>query len=235
MQTIGIIGGLGPEATTDYYKEIINIFNDRNTAGNLSYPEIIIYSVNMSKFIGMMEKTEYVEAADYLSHCINMLGKAGADFAAISANTPHLILNEIQSKSKLPIISIVDAVRDEAVKLKLGRAGLIGTRITMRTSFYQDAFNLKGIEIVVPGSEEIDLINEKLFSELELGIFKAETQSKILGIVQEMIKRDSIDSLILGCTEFPLMFTHDHYLGIPFLNTTRIHVKKIVETCLEIT
>ena len=231
MKTIGIIGGLGPEATTDYYKEIIKKFNESNPKGSLEYPEIIIYSVNMGKLIGHMEYKEYTLATEYLSNCINSLANAGADYAAISANTPHLLFNEIQSRSKIPLISIVDSTRIEAKRLNLKNVGLIGTKFTMQTSFYKDSFIQEAIKIVVPDSADIELINEKLFSEIELGIFKAETRKLILNIVQKMIDHDKIDSLVLGCTEFPLMFTKEQYLGIPFLNTTRIHVNKIVEAC----
>ena len=232
MKRIGIIGGLGPEATTEYYKQIIGLFNEANPGGSLNYPEIIIYSVNMSRLIGYMNTEQYAEAIDYMSSCIGKLEKAGAEFAAISANTPHQLFYEIQEKSNIPLISIVDSARAEAERLSLKRTGLIGTRFTMRASFYADAFAKSGIEIIVPSSDEIKIIDEKLFTEMELGIFKDETRKIILNIVQRMISDDKIDSLVLGCTEFPIMFSEEKYLGIPFLNTTRLHVKEIVKRCL---
>jgi aspartate racemase len=232
MKKIGILGGLGPEATTDYYKEIIKSFNEMNSNASLNYPEIIIYSVNMGKFIGHIQNAEFAMAVEYISNCINMLANAGADFAAISANTPHMLFTEIQSKSNIPIISIVEATKNEAQKLKLKKAGLIGTKFTMNTSFFKDVFQPSGIEIIVPPTSDIETINEKLFTELELGIYKAETQTLLLDIVQKMINSDKIDSLILGCTEFPIMFKNSQYLGIPFLNTTRIHVARIVDACI---
>lgn len=232
MKKIGIIGGLGPESTIDYYKEIISCFNTDTSAENIEYPEIIIYSVQMSKFIGYLQKGEYEQVIEYLSQSINKLKDAGADFAAISSNTPHLLFSEIQQKCKLPLISIVESACEEAQRQGLRRVGLFGTKFTMQASFYQNVFQPHGIEIVVPNEKEIALIHEKLFTELELGIIKSETQKVLLNIVQRIIDEEHIDSLILGCTEFPLMFTQDHYLGIPFLNTTRIHVKNIVKECL---
>lgn len=232
MKTIGIIGGLGPEATVDYYKEIIKKFNDANTSGSLEYPEIIIYSVNMAKLIGHMEHREHPQAAAYIAGCINKLAKAGADFAAISANTPHLLFKEIQSQSSIPLISIVEAAKEEAIKMNLRNMGLIGTKFTMNASFYADAFRPLNINIVVPNKDDIEFINEKLFTELELGIFKSETREQFLGKINKMKDSAHIDSIILGCTEFPIMFQEAEYLGIPFLNTTRIHVNKIVAECL---
>ncbi len=233
MKRIGIIGGLGPEATADYYKEIIARFNKINGDGSLNYPEIVIYSVNMSKFIGLMNAQHYTEAAEYIALSLSKLKAAGAEFGAISANTPHLLFNTIQSQSALPLISIVESVKEVAVAKSFKRAGLIGTKFTMKATFYQEIFKKADIEIVTPNSAEIEIINEKLFREIELGIYKSETKEQILSIVNDMIRRDHIDSLILGCTEFPLMFTESHYLGIPFLNTTAIHVDAIVNECIK--
>jgi aspartate racemase len=233
MKTIGIIGGLGPEATIDYYKEIIGRFNEINGNGSLNYPEIIIYSVNMSRLIGYMNARQYPAAISYMSECIAKLQHAGADFAAISANTPHLLFNEIQEKSPLPLISIVESAKDEALSLSLKNPGLIGTKFTMKATFYQEVFQKAGISVVVPDDADIEIINEKIFKELELGIFKDETKNLILEKVEKMLQRYNIDSLILGCTEFPIMFNEPKYLGIPFLNTTRIHVNAIIKECLQ--
>ena len=232
MKRVGIIGGLGPEATTDYYKEIINRFKEINPDSDLNYPEIIIYSVNMATFIGHMQNADYKSATEYLSYCIHQLENAGADFIAISSNTPHLLFNELKKTCNRPIISIVETAKTEAKKLKLKKIGLIGTKFTMQTSFYADVFNQSGIELVVPDSNDIEIINNKLFTEIELGLFKDETKTLILDIVQKMIEHHNIEALILGCTEFPLMFTKDEYLNIPFINTTRVHVAEIVNYCL---
>jgi aspartate racemase len=228
MKTIGIVGGLGPEATIDYYKEMINLVNGRNERGNLTYPEIIIYSVNMARFIGYLDAKDYSAAVSYISGCISRLEYAGADFAAISANTPHMFFNDIQQRVHIPLISIVETCLKKARHLGLKRCGLFGTRFTMNADFYQQVFEPEGIRILVPEKKEIDRINELLFTELELGIFKDSTRMELLDIVQKMKEVHRIDALILGCTEFPIMFTEEHYLGIPFLNTTRIHAEEII-------
>ncbi len=228
MKTIGIVGGLGPEATMDYYKEMISLVNSRSSDGNLTYPEIIIYSVNMARFIGYLDAKDYPAAVSYISGCISKLEYAGADFAAISANTPHLLFNEIQQRVQIPLISIVETCLNRAKQMGLKQCGLFGTRFTMNADFYQQVFEPEGIRIIIPEKKEIDRINELLFTELELGIFKESTRKELLDIVQKMKDMHHIDALILGCTEFPIMFTEEQYLGIPFLNTTRIHVEEII-------
>ncbi len=230
MKKIGIIGGTGPESTVDYYNEIINAF--KNGSGDMNYPEIIIYSINLGKLMGMMRTKQYEEATAYLVEKIGCLEKAGAEFAAISANTPHLFFDRIRELSHLPLISIVEATLTESIKLGLKRPGLIGTGFTMNASFYADIFRTRGIEVVVPGEEDKELIHFKLFSEIELGIFKDETRLQLIRIIEKMVQEQQIDSLILGCTEFPLILTEPEYAGIPMLNTTRIHVDAIVSYCL---
>lgn len=231
MKRIGIIGGLGPEATVDYYKEIINAFKNGN--GDLDYPEIIIYSVNMAHFIGLMREKKYDQATAYISEKIESLKQAGADFAALSANTPHQLFDELRERSGIPLISIVEATCNKAKSKKLKRAGLFGTEFTMNASFFPDVFKKKGIEVIMPGEEDKELINYKLFSEIELGIFKDETRELLIGIIKKMVREQHIDSLILGCTEFPLILTAETYAGIPILNTTKIHVESIAKYCRE--
>lgn len=228
MKTIGLLGGLGPEATVDYYNQIIDSFKLKNN-GKLDYPEIVIYSVNMDHFIGLLDKGEFEKATAYIAASLNKIRSAGAQFAAISANTPHLLFDQIQSKTTLKLISIVDACLHKAVRMKLSRCLLLGTKFVMKNQFYHELFLRNGIEVVSPNESQVTQINRLLFSELELGIIKDETRNLFLQMIAEIKARYGIDAVILGCTELPLMFRETHYLDIPFLNTTKIHVDAIVK------
>ena len=230
MKRIGLIGGLGPESTLDYYKEIINAF--KNEKDDLNYPEMIVYSVNLSEFMRLMKDRADDKIVDDFLDKLKALKKAGADFAAITANTPHLFFDRINEKSGLPLISIVEATCREAMKQGLKRPGLFGTGFTMGATFYQDVLGRQGIEVVLPNQEEKEIINNKLFSEIELGVFKDDTRSLLVDIIARMVREQHIDSLILGCTEFPLILSKKEYAGIPMLNTTKIHVEAIVKYCL---
>jgi len=229
IKRIGLVGGLGPEATLEYYRGIIDVF--KSTDNSLNYPEIIIYSVNMSELIGMMNRKEYGRVVEYLLRVIESLKNAGAEFAAMSANTPHLVFDDLVKKSPLSLVSIVEAACDEVQRLGLKRPGLIGTAFTMSGTFYQDVFNRRGIPLVLPGEQDMKIINEKLFSEIELGIFKDETRDLLIQIIEKMVRSQHIDCMILGCTEFPLILTEAKYAGIHMLNTTKIHVDAIVSYC----
>jgi aspartate racemase len=229
MKRIGLIGGLGPEATIEYYNGLINAFKDGS--GDLNYPEIIVYSVNMSEFMALTKAKRYDELTVRLLEKIDSLKSAGADFAAMTANTPHLVFDQVKEKSSLPLVSIVEATREEASRLGVKRSGLLGTAFTMNASFFPDVFKKYGIEVVIPDKEDKDLINIKLFSEIELGVFKDETRELLKGIIHKMVKQQHIDSIILGCTEFPLILTENSYSEIPVLNTTSIHIRKIANYC----
>lgn len=229
MKNIGLVGGLGPEATVDYYNGIINAFK----TGDLNYPEIIVYSVNMSVFIGLMKERRYDEAAGELVKKIISLERAGAEFAAITANTPHMLFDQVMERSPLPLISIVESTLDECLRKGLKRPGLLGTGFTMRSSFYHDVFRKRGLDVIMPGKDDIDEVDLKIFSEIELGIFKDETRQMLIDVIGKMAVELKIDSMILGCTELPLILKESSYHGIPMLNTTGIHVDAIVKYCRE--
>ncbi|MGE5423958.1 MAG: aspartate/glutamate racemase family protein [Syntrophothermus sp.] len=227
MKKIGLIGGMGPESTLDYYKELINSFKEEGK--HLDYPEIIIYSLNLSEFIDLMKRRQFEKIPPLLLEKLRALKNAGAEFAAISANTPHLFFDELQKNSPLPLISIVEATCETAKKKGLKRPGLLGTGFTMESDFYQEVFRKNDMEVIVPGKEDRLLINHRLFTEIELGIFREETKKELEDIIGRMITENQVDSMILGCTEFPLILTEKTCHGIPLLNTTKIHVDAIVE------
>lgn len=230
MKRIRIVGGLGPESTIDYYKGIIDKF--RQSESEPEYPEILLYSLNMYRFLGLVESRQWDKILELLLSSVNALYQAGAEFAAIASNTPHVMFDAVRSKSPIQMISIVEATGDRAASMGLKRIGLIGTKFTMQSDFYQRAFSPKGLTIIVPKSEEQQEIHHKLMDEIELGIIKDTTRQQLLDIVDRMVRDDEIDSLILGCTELPLILDKAEY-GIPFLNTTSIHVDSIVQYCLE--
>jgi aspartate racemase len=224
MKQIGIIGGLGPESTIDYYKRIIELFR---VDGSLAAPEMIIFSVNLEEVLALISRQEWNSLIYLLVAKIKALHRAGADFAVISANTPHIVFDEVQAKSPIPLLSIVTATLDKTKELGLGKVGLLGTKFTMQTNFFSPQFSARGISVVVPLAADQDYIHDKLMTEIELGIFTEETKKGLLAVIERMIALENIDGVILGCTELPLILDKSE-LGIPFLNTTAIHVDSIV-------
>ncbi len=229
MKQIGIIGGLGPESTIDYYKGIINAFRQREVG--FATPEIIIYSADVSRFLELVEAKEWNNLVDWLVKRVNALYNAGAEFAAIGSNTPHIVFDKVKLRSPIPMLSIVDETCKRASSMKLKKLGLMGTKFTMESDFFQKAFHDVGMSVIVPMKNEQQFIHNKIISEIALGIIKNSTRQELLSIAKRMIDEDSIDGLIIGCTELPLILKKNEY-GIPFLNTTAIHIDSIVDYCI---
>jgi aspartate racemase len=261
MKTVGIIGGVGPESTIEYYRLIIAAYRERQSGTGVppvddharnaraesavppvddharnaratSYPSIIINSVDLDRLLAWMKRNNLAAVTDYLVGELERLARAGASFAALAANTPHIVFDELQRRSPIPLLSIVEATRDEARAHGLKRVGLFGTRFTMQAQFYPEVFSRAGIQIIVPNDEEQSYIHEKYLGELLNDIFSSETREGLLAIVDRLREHGDIDGLILGGTELPLILRDAAHNGVPFLDTTRIHVDRIVTELL---
>lgn len=230
MKTLGIIGGLGPESTVDYYQRIIALFRERT--GDRHYPEFVVVSVDLRKGLDFMDANDLSGMANYLLEGIDKLAQAGSDFGIISANTPHIVFDEVAPQSPIPLISIVEATRAAAKARELKRLALFGTRYTMQASFYPKVFSREGIELLVPEPNDQNWIHDKYFSELVPGKFLADTRAGLLAIVDRIKAKSDIDGVILAGTELPLILCDPHHNGIPFLDTTKIHVEMAVDEML---
>ena len=230
MKTVGIIGSLGPESTVDYYQRIIALYRQRTADGH--YPEFIVVSVDLRKGLDFMDANELSGMADYLLEAIGRLARAGADFAIISANTPHIVFDDVAPNSPIPLISIVEATCAAAKARKLKRLALFGTRYTMQANFYPKVLAREGIDLLMPEREDQDYIHEKYFSELVPGKFLPETRAGLLTIVDRMKAQSDIDGVILAGTELPLILRGETHNGIPLLDTTKIHCEAVVAEML---
>ncbi|HKW18969.1 MAG TPA: amino acid racemase [Terriglobales bacterium] len=229
MRTLGIIGGLGPESTIDYYRSILARY--RQITHNREYPHVLINSLDVDKGIAMLDAGQLDELADYLSMGVEQLVRAGADFACIAANTPHLVFDEVQRRSKIPLVSIVHATAEQTRQLGLKKVGLFGTGFTMRANFYPREFQSVGIDLVVPTETERQYIHEKYIGELLKNKFLPETSTEILRIADRLKLEEGVQAIVLAGTELPLLLRGSD-AKIQFLDTTLIHVEAIVQELL---
>jgi len=231
MKTVGVIGGIGPESTIEYYRQLIAGYRALRPDG--TYPPIIINSVNLKTLVDMFEANDLAKAAEFLVAEIRKLAAAGAEYGLLSANTPHIVFDEVRRGSPIPLVSIVEATCDAAKASGLKRLGLFGTRFTMQGRFYPQVFSPAKIALVIPTLNQQTYIHDKYMNELVKGIFLPETRQGLLAIVDRLKDQEKIDGLILGGTELPLILG-DVKPGemkdqsIPFLDTARIHVQAIV-------
>lgn len=231
MRKLGLIGGVGPESTIAYYRLLIRQFQQELNTKN--YPEILLHSINMTQMLSYVFTNQLDKLVDFLAARVSILEKAGAGFAAIASNTPHIVFDELRDRVNIPMISIVEETCKFMAQKNLKRVGLFGTKSTMTFGFYQRIAGKSGIAIVIPEAGKQDYIHEKYMTELVMNRIIPETKIQLLRIVQELQEKESIEGLILGGTELPLILNQSDVDGIEIFDTTRIHVDSIVKRILE--
>jgi aspartate racemase len=230
MKTLGIVGGIGPESTIEYYRFILDGYRARVTDG--SAPHLIIDSIDVNRGIAMLDANDLDGLTNYVLASVERLTRAGAQIALMAANTPHLVFDDVQKRAAIPMISIVQATCDQARGLELKRLGLLGTGFTMRARLFPDAFAQAGLELVAPNESERAFIHDKYINELLKNKFLPESRSGILGVIERMRDDERIEAVVLAGTELPLLLRGAEPEGLPFLDTTVIHVNAAVNAIL---
>ena len=221
-----MIGGLGPESTIEYYRLIIAAYRARIRDG--SYPPLVMTSLDLRRMMDLITANDLARVTQFLVDELHRLERAGAEIAFISANTPHLVFDDVRVQSPLPLVSIVEATRDAASDLGLTRVGLIGTRFTMDAAFYPEVFARNGISVVVPPADDRAYVHKKYIGELVHGDIRSDTQRELIAIIARLREREGIEGIVLGGTELSLILRDASYAEIPVLDTTRIHAERVV-------
>jgi aspartate racemase len=221
---VGLIGGLGRESTIDYYRRILDGWRAVDPS---SAPGIVIDSIDVQRALQLVA-TDRPALVEYLMASINRLAAAGADFIAITANTPHIAFDDLVARATVPLISIVETCAAEARRLGLQRLVLLGTRFTMEASFYVDVFARQGIEVVRLNEADRTWVHDRYTRELLAGDFRDGTREGFIAIVQRSRTELGIDGVILGGTELPLLLRTPLVAGVPALDTTALHVAAII-------
>jgi aspartate racemase len=222
---VGLVGGLGPESTIDYYRRILELWARRHPS---SSPSIVIDSLDVTHALDLVAR-DRARLTEYLFASLRRLAGAGVDFIAMTANTAHVVFDELASRSSVPLLSIVEVCVQEAKRQRLSRLGLLGTRFTMEAAFYPEVGARNGIEVVAPTEPERSQLHARYVSELLAGDFRDETRDLVLALVERLRRDEGIDGVILGGTELPLLLASTDLSGLPALDTTELHVAAIVE------
>jgi aspartate racemase len=229
MTIIGLVGGLGPESTIDYYRRILDAWSKHRPT---SSPSIVIDSLDSNLALRLAAQ-DRAALTDYLLGSIRRLTGAGVDFVAMTANTPHMVFDELAAASSVPLLSIVEVCADEARRRGLKRLLLLGTRFTMQANFYPVVFARHGIEVVAPDEADRTWIHARYVEELLEGDFRDSTREEFVALITRLRDRVRIDGIILGGTELPLLLRAPAIADLPVLDTTELHVAAIVNRLLE--
>ena len=230
MKTIGIIGGMSWESTSEYYRQINEL--TKSHLGGLHSAQIIIYSVDFDAVESLQSKGDWEELTRMMIDAAYRLKSAGAELLVIATNTMHKMADLVQRQVGLPLVHIADATAEAINQLGLKKVALLGTRYTMEQDFYKQRIKERyNIEVLVPEPDDMDKVHEVIFEELVLGDFYDESRYDILDIVDKLADQGA-EGVILGCTELPLLIQQEH-LQLPIFDTTKLHVNCAIRRALE--
>ena len=229
MKTIGLIGGMSWESTVTYYQMINEGIKD--SLGGLHSAKVLLYSVDFFEIEALMSRGAWDDAAELLGDVAQRLEAAGADMILICTNTLHKVAPQVQSRIRVPLVHIAEAAAEELLSKGITRVGLLGTKYTMTQEFYREKLTERGIDVLIPEGEEIDLVNRVIFDELCLGVVKEDSKAAYLKVIANLQARGA-QGILLGCTELGLIVSQED-VSLSLFDTTVIHAKKAVELALE--
>ena len=230
MKTIGMLGGMSWESTASYYKALNE--GVRDALGGLHSAKICMYSVDFDQIEKLQHQGNWDATAEILSQAACKIEAGGADFLLICTNTMHKVAPEIEAAIAIPLLHIADATAERLKENNVKRVGLLGTRFTMEEDFYKGRLTDKfDIDVLVPGSDDMDIIHNVIYSELCLGRISENSRLKYLDIIDSLYERGA-KAVILGCTEIALL-VQQHHTTVPLYDTTEIHASFAVQQALQ--
>lgn len=229
MKTIGLIGGMSWESSSEYYRIINEEIKQR--LGGLHSAKCVLYSVDFEEIEVCQRNGEWEKAAQILTGAALNLEAAGADFIVICTNTMHKVANEIQAGIKIPLLHIADITAQQVLFKGIKTIGLLGTRYTMEQDFYKSRLEAQGIKVLVPKETDRVIVNTVIYNELCLGQIIDESRGKYKRIIEDLINQGA-DGIILGCTEIGLLVRPEDST-VPLFDTTLLHAIGAVSFALE--
>ena len=224
---VGLVGGIAPESTVDYYRQIIAAYREQDPERH--HPAILITSLDLQLTIQLLNGRRHDELAAILAGEVARLERAGASFGAITSNAAHIVFDEVAGRSTLPLLSIVETTCAAVKRAGIRRPALFATQFVMQAPLYPRVFGPAGLEVLQPSPADQATIHAHYMDELVAGVFKPETRDIVVSIATRMRDQQGADGLILGGTELNLLLRGVEVAGLPLFDTTRLHVAAIVE------
>jgi aspartate racemase len=228
MKTIGLLGGMSWQSTTQYYRLANELVAAR--LGGLHSAQCLLYSVDFAPIERMQKEDRWDDAALALASAAKSLEAGGADLLLICTNTMHKVYDQIAGAISIPVPHVVDVTASAVRAAGLSTVGLLGTAFTMEQSFYRDRLTSSGLDVVIPDDEERALVHRVIFDELCLGVIRDESRAAFVDIISHLVARGA-QGVILGCTELELLLSSDD-ADVPLFPTTRLHIEAAVNQAL---
>lgn len=230
IRKLGLVGGTGPESTISYYRTLTQ--GVQNAVGVGQLPPLVIDSLSVFDVLDLCARDDMDGLLAYLSSSIDRLAAAGAEVATLTALTPHIVFDRLRDASPIPLISAVEATRDEALARNVSAVALLGTEPTMTGDFFAQPLRDAGIDVAIPDAKEIAFIQDRIVRELEQGIVTDATREGFVSIIERLRADRSVDSVVLGCTELPLLLD-DTSSTVPCLDPVEIHSRALIAAIVD--
>ncbi|EJS66960.1 MULTISPECIES: aspartate/glutamate racemase family protein [Bacillus] len=228
MKTIGLIGGMSWESTSEYYRIINEEIKER--LGGLHSAKCMIHSVDFEEIERFQSNGDWNGAGEMLGNAAYSLQRGGADFIIICTNTMHKVVEKIKENIHIPVLHIADATAKEIKRKDIQTVGLLGTKYTMEQDFYKLRIEENRIKVMVPSEKDREKINEVIYTELCLGKITSQSREYYKIVIEELVQ-EGAQGIILGCTEIGLLIKQED-VSVPIFDTTHIHAVEAVNFAL---
>ncbi|PHB85057.1 aspartate racemase [Bacillus wiedmannii] len=229
MKTIGLIGGMSWESTSEYYRIINEEIKER--LGGLHSAKCMINSVDFEEIERFQSNGDWNGAGKILGNAAYSLQMGGADFIIICTNTMHKVVEKIKENIHIPVLHIADATAKEIKRKDIQKVGLLGTKYTMEQNFYKLRIEENRIKVMVPSEKDREKINEVIYTELCLGKITSQSREYYKRVIEELVQ-EGAQGIILGCTEIGLLIKQED-VSVPIFDTTHIHAVEAVNFALQ--
>lgn len=230
LKTIGMLGGMSWTSSVEYYRVINRTVQERMGGSNSA--KIIMHSVNFAEMYDILEKGGWDTVGDEVVEIARRVQGAGADFFILAVNTVHIVADRVEAALDIPLLHIADTTAEAIKAAGMKKIGLLGTKYTMLEDFYRVRLKEKhGIDVVIPGEEDVERINTIIFEELVREKFLDESRDASLAIIDKLIA-DGAEGIVLGCTELPLLISADQ-VPVSSFDTMTIHAVAAAKKSME--
>ena len=228
MRTIGLLGGMSWESSALYYR----LLNEsvREELGGLHSARCVLLSVDFDGIARLQEAGDWDRAGELLAADARSLQAAGAEIVLLCTNTMHTVADTVTAGLDVPLLHIGDSTAGAITAAGLTRIGLLGTRYTMEQPFLADRLTAAGLDVVVPGPDDRELVHRVIYEELVLGVVREESRQAYREVVDRLVARGA-QGVVLGCTEIELLIG-PHDVDVPTFPTTALHVAAAVRAAL---
>lgn len=228
MLTIGLIGGMSWQSTTQYYRLANQLVNQR--LGGFHSAQCLLYSVDFATIEALQIEGRWSDAGDVLVTAAKNLEAGGADMILICANTMHKVFDQVAAAVSLPILHVADVTAAAVKRNGISTIGLMATKYTMEQTFYRDRLASHGLDVLIPDDDDRAVIHRVIYNELVHGVLNEDSRAEFVAIIDRLTERGA-QGVILGCTEIELLIGQEDTAVLVF-PTTRLHMEAAVEKAI---